>query len=161
MRKGTRNFIISFIILCGVAFLGVFLFFKSSQMQNRQIREEMEAYRDMRGRNELLNIKLDTIYTKMSRMSDENIENDMFLRKSVFEDIQTAHTMIAQDSVSDLRQITILLNQMTPMLKYKNELSKKKIEERAAYRFLKDCMGNDGRVTEVIRKKYKPKGKLY
>lgn len=161
VQKGTRNFIISFIILCAMAFSVVFLFFKSAEMQNRQIRSDLDAYQDMLGRNELLNIKLDTIYEKMSMMSNDKISNDLFLRNSIIQDIQVANQLIGKDSISDLKQISLLLRQMQPMLTYKNELLKKKMEKSSISRLLNECMGNAGRVTEGIKKKNKPKGKLY
>ncbi|SFI49690.1 type VI secretion system TssO [Halpernia frigidisoli] len=161
VQKGTRNFIISFIILCGMAFCTVFLFFKSAEMQNKEIRNDLESYHDMLGRNELLNIKLDTIYEKMSQMSSDRISNDMFLRNSIIQDIQIGNQLIAKDSTADLKQISVLLKQMQPMLKYKNELLKKKTEKSSISRLLNECMGTNGKVTEVIKKKNKPKGKLY
>lgn len=161
VQKGTRNFIISFIILCAMAFCVVFLFFKSAQMQNKQIRSDLDAYHDMLGRNELLNIKLDTIYDKMSLMSNDKVSNDLFLRNSIIQDIQVANQLIAKDSTADLKQISILLKQMQPMLTYKNELLKKKMEKSSISRLLNECMGNAGRVREGIKKKNKPKGKLY
>ena len=161
VQKGTRNFIISFIILCAMAFSVVFLFFKSAEMQNKQIRSDLDAYHDMLGRNELLNIKLDTIYDKMSMMSNDKVSNDLFLRNSVIQDIQIANQLIAKDSIADLKQISLLLKQMQPMLTYKNELLKKKMEKSSISRLLNECMGNVGRVSEGIKKKNKPKGKLY
>ena len=161
VQKGTRNFIISFIILCAMAFSVVFLFFKSAEMQNKQIWSDLDAYHDMLGRNELLNIKLDTIYDKMSMMSNDKVSNDLFLRNSVIQDIQIANQLIAKDSIADLKQISLLLKQMQPMLTYKNELLKKKMEKSSISRLLNECMGNVGRVSEGIKKKNKPKGKLY
>lgn len=161
VQKGTRNFILSFIILCGMAFCVVFLFFKSADLQNREIRSDLESYHDMLGRNELLNIKLDTIYDKMSQMSNDKISNDMFLRNSIIQDIKVANQLIAKDSISDLKQISVLLKQMQPMLTYKNELLKKKMEKSSISRLLNECMGNNNKVSEVIKKKNKPKGKLY
>lgn len=161
VQKGTRDFIISFIILCGMAFCVVFLFFKSAEMQNKEIRSDLDAYQNMLGRNELLNIKLDTIYGKMSLMSNDKVSNDMFLRNSIIQDIQVANQLIEKDSTADLKQISILLAQMQPMLTYKNELLKKKMEKSSISRLLNECMGNAGRVSEGIKKKNKPKGKLY
>lgn len=161
VQKGTRNFILSFLILCGMAFCVVYLFFKSAEMQNKEIGSDLEAYHNMLGRNELLNIKLDTIYEKMSQMSSDRVSNDMFLRNSIIQDIQVGNQLIAKDSSADLKQISILLKQMQPMLTYKNELLKKKMEKSSISRLLNECMGNEGRVTEGIKKKNKPKGKLY
>lgn len=161
VQKGTRNFILSFIILCGMAFCVVFLFFKSAEIQNKEIRSDLDSYHDMLGRNDLLNIKLDTIYGKMSHMSNDKISNDMSLRSSIINDIQVANQLIAKDSISDLKQISVLLKQMQPMLSYKNELLKKKMEKSSISRMLNECMGNNTRVSAVIEKKNKPKGKLY
>lgn len=161
VRKGTRNFIMSFIILCAVTFSTVFLFFKSADMQNKEIRDDYEAYRNMLGRNELLNIKLDTIYSKMSKMSSDQLQNDVFLRNSIIEDIQVGKQLIDKDSAADLKHISILFDQMQPMINYKNELLKKNIEKNNNARLLNECMKSNGKVNTVIQKKNKPKGKLY
>ena len=60
-----------------MAFGVVFLFFKSAEMQKKEIRADVEAYNDLIERNELLHVKLDAIYDKMYQMSDENIDNDI------------------------------------------------------------------------------------
>lgn len=161
VQKGTGNFILSFILLCGVAYNVVFLFFKSAEVQNKEITSNLNAYHAMLGRNELLNIKLDTIYTKMSQMSNDQVSNDLFLRNSIIQDIQVGNQLIAEDSVADLKQIAILLKQMQPMLTYKNELLKKKMEKTSISRLLNECMGNEGKVSAGIKKKNKPKGRLY
>lgn len=161
VQKGTRNFILSFIILCGMAFCVVFLFFKSAEMQNREIREKHDLYINMLGRSNLLNVKLDAIYDKMVQMSEDRTTNDIFLRSSIIEDIQVGQQLIGKDSIEDLRQISTLLKQMRPMLNYKNELLKKKIEENGINRLLDQCRGQDVTIREGIKKKNKPKGKLF
>lgn len=97
----------------------------------------------------------------MSQMSNDKVSNDMFLRNSIIKDIQVSNQLIANDSIADLKHISILLKQMVPMLTYKNELLKKKMEKSSISRLLNECMGNNSRVTEVIKTKNKPKGKLY
>lgn len=161
VQKGTRNFIFSFLILCAMAFGVVFLFFKSAEMQKKQIRSDVEAYNDLIKRNELLYVKLDDIYDKMYQMSDENVDNDVFYITSIKKDIGISNDLIDTDSTADLKQISLLLKQMEPMLSYKSELLKKKIEKNNMERLLRQCLGNDSKVTEKIVKKSKPKGKLY
>lgn len=161
VQKGTRNFILSFIILCGMAFCAVFLFFKSAELQKKEIHDDLEAYRSMLGRNEVLNIKLDTIYYKMTQMSNEKTQNDIFLRNSIIEDIQVGRDIIGKDSAADLRQISKLLAQLQPMLTYKNELLKKKMEESSYARLLRQCIESNTRAEAVVRNNTKIPGKLF
>lgn len=161
VQKGTVNFIISFIVLCSFTFCAVLLFFKSAEIQNKQIRSDLDAYYDMLGRTELLNIKLDTIYNKMSQMSNDKVSNDLFLRNSIIQDIQVSNQLIAKDSAADLKQISILLKQLQPMLGYKNELLKKKTEKSSISRMLKECLGKNERVTEGITRHHTPRGRLF
>lgn len=160
VQKGTRNFIFSFIILCAMAFCVVFLFFKSAEMQKNEIHDDLEAYRSMLGRNEVLNIKLDTIYYKMTQMSNDKTQNDIFLRNSIIEDIQVGRDIIGKDSAADLRQISKLLVQMQPMLTYKNELLKKKMEESSYSRLLKQCIESNTRAETVVRSNARRPGTL-
>lgn len=161
VQKGTRNFILSFLILCGTTFCTVFLFFKSADMQNREIREDYEAYRNMLGRSELLNIKLDEIYEKMTQMSSDQMQNDVFLRNSIIDDIQVGKELIAEDSATNLKHISILFKNMEPMINYKNELLKKKIEKNNISRLLNECIQKNGTVNTNIQRKNIEKGKLF
>ena len=56
VRKGTINFILSFLALTLVSFASIFLFFKSSDLQNREMRKELDAYHNVIGRNEVLGV---------------------------------------------------------------------------------------------------------
>lgn len=161
VQRGTRNFIISFLILCGASFLVVFMFFKSAQMQSREITEKNEEYSNLISRNEILNAQLDVIYEKMSKLSDDDLTGDNFRLTPIIDEIVIANKIIEKDSTANLKQISILLKQMSPMINYKNVLQQKIFEENNIKNMLSDCLGTGVKVKKVIKQKQPKTGDLY
>lgn len=161
VRKGTLRFIFSFLALTAISFLSVFLFFKSSQLQNKEIRKELDNYNDMIGRNNFLKIKMDTIYYKLSLLSNDKVQNDMMLRNSIIDDLMVSRQLIGKDSADDLKYYATLLKNIEPMLGYKNQLIKLKTDEKNALRSLDNCMGRIEKVTPPSQPKLKKPGRLF
>lgn len=141
VRNATLRFVLSFALLAGLTFLTVFMFFKSSRMQAKNVRQELDHYRTMLGKNEMLKEKMDTIYVKMSKLSSNKVSNDLFLRNSIIEDMTLSRQLLGTDSSEALKHYAILLNDLQPILTFKNDLIKKKLAEDAASRRLKECLG--------------------
>ncbi len=161
VRKATMRFVLSFIALSALSFAVVYLFFKSSQVQANNIRSELDEYHSMLGRNELLKVKMDSINYKMSLLSNDKVENDIFLRNSVIEDMNLCRQLIGKDSADNLRHYHTLLKQMQPMLTFKNELIKQKSEEKAAARNLQECIGQVGRISTSMAPRPQRRGNLF
>lgn len=142
VRKATTRFILSFLLLTGLGFLSVFLFFKSSQMQKQEIQSQLNDYQDMLRRNELLKSKMDSVYYKLSLLSNDKVNNDIFLRNSVMEDLATCREIIGKDSTGDLSHYNRLIKNIQPILAFKNQLIQLKAEEKTAQRSLQQCLGN-------------------
>lgn len=163
VRLGTWRFIASFLALSIVGFLVVFFFFKSSQVQNRNLRKDLDAYHDMTGRNNLLKIKMDSIYYKISLLNSNKVANDIFLRNQIIEDMSVCKQMIGSDSATDLKHYNTLLKNLAPILAHKNELMKLKTEEASIFRQFEECLGKVGRVNtqiKAIQEREEPKGEL-
>ncbi|MFV0531926.1 MAG: type VI secretion system TssO [Flavobacteriales bacterium] len=163
VRKGTIRFILSFIVLTIVSFLSIFFFFKSSQLQNRETRKQINEYHEMLERNNLLHMKMDTIYYKMSLIGNEKVANDNFLRQSIFSDMNDCREMIGKDSIGDLKNYATLLGNLKPVLDYKAKLGELKSKERNVKRMLDICSGKTSRVNAQMRRVSKPqlKGRLF
>lgn len=155
VRLGTWRFIGSFLVLSAISFLVVFFFFKSAQMQNRDLRKDLDAYHDMVGRNNLLKIKIDSIYYKMTLLNNNKVANDIFLRNQIIEDMSVCKQMIGEDSISELRHYSMLLDNLAPILAHKNELMKLKTDETSISRQLEECLGKVQKVNTQIKVKQK------
>lgn len=151
VRKATLRFILTFLLLTGLSFLAVFMFFKSSRMQAKNIQKEADQYHEMLGRNELLKIKMDSIYRKMELLSNDQVDNDIFLRNSIIEDLNVSRQLIGKDSVNGLQHYHQLIQDLQPMLTFKNDLLKLKSEQKAAQRNLEACLKSSGQVSSRIR----------
>ena len=164
VRKGTLHFILSFLALTAVSFLSVFLFFKSSDMQNRNMRKELDAYHNVIGRNEVLKIKMDSIYYKLTLLNSDKISNQIELRNQIFKDLGDCKNFIGEDSLVELKHYSRLVKDIDPIIAYKNELMKLGSQEKAIFGQLQDCLGKVGRANVQIKVKQQreaPKGSLF
>ena len=160
VRKGTIRFAIAFVILTVMSFFSVYLFFKSSQIQNREIITDLNNYKNIVSRNDLLKTKMDTIYEKMGYFGTERLKNDIFLTNNILDDINTCRSIMGSDSTKEFAQYNKFFGQMTKMLSFKNRLIKINTEEKVAERKLMDCSGKVDQVQKPSNLPVKKKGKL-
>lgn len=159
VRNGILRFIFSFAVLLSISFMSVFLFFKTSKVQKEQIQKELNDYKSVLSRNELLKIKMDTIYYKMALLNSNKVDNDIFLRNSIIEDLQDTKNIMGEDSSASFRQYATLTKNIGKMTVFKNELINITAKERNALRSLNECMGKVGKMTTQM-KTNEPGGKI-
>ena len=146
VRKGTLHFFLSFIILCFFSFFSIFLFFKSSDVQKDDIQSELEHYRNIISRNDILKSKLDTVYIKMDKLSKKQVENEIFLRNSLVRDIKECQIVMGEDSIKEFKQYAALVRNLRKIVEFKSEMMTTTHEEEIALRDLKEC---NSKVTEL------------
>lgn len=151
VRIGMLRFIVSFVCLLTVSFLSVFLFFRSSDIQKQQIQKELNNYKSVLSRNELLKIKMDTIYYKMTLLNSNKVENDIFLRNSILEDLQDTKNIMGEDSAKSFKQYATLTKNIGKMTVFKNELINITAKEQNALRNLNECMGKVGKMNTQMK----------
>lgn len=151
VRKGIIRFIFSFIILISITLTTVFLFFKSSKIQKEQIQKELNDYKNVLSRNELLKIKMDTIYYKMALLNTDRVQNDIFLRNSILEDLQDTKNIMGPDSTKAFKQYATLTKNIGKMTIFKNELINVTAKERNALRSLNECIGKVGKMNSQMK----------
>lgn len=164
VRKATWRFITSFLVLTLAGFLTVFLFFKSSNQQNKNMRKDLDAYHNVIGKNEALKIKMDSIYYKLSLLNTDRVSNQIELRNQIFKDLNDSRNFIGEDSLVDLKHYTKLLHDIEPMISFKDELMKLNSHENAVYNQLQDCLGKVGRANAQIvaaQQRETPRGNLF
>lgn len=159
VRNGIIRFILSFIILISISLTTVFLFFKSSTIQKEQIQKELNDYKSVLSRNELLKIKMDTIYYKMALLNTDRVQNDIFLRNSILEDLQDTKNIMGTDSSKSFKQYATLTKNIGKMTIFKNELINVTAKERNALRSLNECIGKVGKMNTQM-KSNEPGGKI-
>jgi len=153
VRNGVLRFAFSFVVLVSTCLLTVFLFFRSSKIQKEQIQQELNDYKSILSRNELLKVKMDTIYYKMSLLNSNRVENDIFLRNSILEDLQDTKNIMGKDSIKSFRQYATLTKNIGKMTIFKNDLINITAKERNALRNLQECIGKVEKMNSQMKTK--------
>ncbi|MCU7619022.1 type VI secretion system transmembrane protein TssO [Chryseobacterium sp. PBS4-4] len=122
VRMGIWKFILSFIVLSLISFCAVFFFFKSYHTQRKGMETEADKYSELRGRSNVLNIKIDSIHHLMTLLDINKVQNDIQLRKQITEELYDARSIMGQDSVDNLRHYAVLLKHIGPMLDLKTKI---------------------------------------
>ncbi|MCC2590644.1 type VI secretion system TssO [Chryseobacterium sp. MFBS3-17] len=151
VRQATLRFILSFVVLCTVSFLTVFFMFKSSRIQQEHIQIEIDAYKNMISRNEVMRTKLDEIYDQMNLMNSNKVQNEILLRDRILEDIRNTESALREDSAKGLKHYAVFLKHSKEIMRFKNELLNIRIQEQSALRNLNDCMGTEQRMTDRLK----------
>ncbi|OPC00077.1 hypothetical protein BAS10_02620 [Elizabethkingia meningoseptica] len=150
VSKGIWKFIFSFAILSGVSFLSVFLFFKSSEYQKDNIQKEVENYKNILNKNELLQSRMESILNKMGMMANGKVQSENFLRDNIVEDIHDCKNIMGKDSIKEFKQYASLLRNIKEMVSLKDRLISASLEEQVALRNLQECQGRLNVVTSNL-----------
>ncbi|MCU7613051.1 type VI secretion system transmembrane protein TssO [Chryseobacterium sp. GMJ5] len=151
VRIGIWKFILSFIILSVVSFCAVFFFFKSYDIQRKGIQKEIDDYRNLLSRNELLKIQVDSIQYRMTLLDINKVDNDILLRNYIMENVRDAKKIMGADSAQNFKHYSILLKKIEPMLALKSQIIMVSNKEQTAIRDLNACMGKVDRVNHQLR----------
>ena len=139
VNLGIWGFIFSFVMLTGIAFLSVFMFFKSSELQQREIEKEVSDYKMLQSKNDLLQTRMETIYSRMALFASDKVQNEVFLRDNIIEDIRDCKNIMGEDSIKAFKQYATLIKNMSEMIVLKNELISVSADEKVAMRNLQEC----------------------
>lgn len=151
VRIGIWKFILSFVVLSLISFCSVFFFFKSYDIQRRGIEKEVEDYRDLLRRSATLKIQVDSIYYKMSLLDRNNVDNDIFLRNQIFDNVRDMKNLMGEDSTKNLKHYAVLLNKIGPMLALKSKIIEVTNKQQIAIRNLNQCMGKVDHINSELR----------
>lgn len=161
VNLGIWGFILAFVMLTGVAFLSVFMFFLSSDHQQKAVDEEVNNYKMLQNKNELLQTRMETIYSRMNMLASDKVQNEVFLRDNIIEDIRDCRNIMGKDSIKEFKQYASLIKNMSEMINLKNDLISVTADEQVAMRNLQECQGRlnvatDNLINSNPRPKFKP-----
>lgn len=151
VQTGIWRFVLSFAALSAVSFMAVFFFFKSYDTQRAGIQKEVDDYKNLLSRNELLKIQVDSIYQRMSILGLNQVENDIYLRDYIQENVRDARKIMGKDSATEFKHYASLLHKVENMLALKSQIIKVSGKEQIALRDLNECQGKDGRVLKELQ----------
>lgn len=151
VRTGIWKFILSFIVLSGVSFICIFFFFKSYHIQRQGIKNEADEYRDLLVKSSLLRAHVDSILDRMDQLDINKVNNDIILRNYIMDNIQDAKNLMGEDSANNFKHYSILMKQIGPMMKLKNQIITVSYKEQSALRELSECQGKIGFMNKELR----------
>lgn len=151
VRVGIWKFVLSFIVLSGVSFICVFFFFKSYDIQREGIKKQADDYRELLTRSDLLRIHVDSILYRMDQLDISKVDNDIFLRNYIMDNVRDAKNIMGKDSADNFKHYSILMKQIEPMLALKNQIVNVSYKEQNALRDLSECRGKVGIVNHELR----------
>jgi len=151
VRIGIWKFVLSFIVLSGVSFICVFFFFKSYDIQRQGIQKKSEDYRDLLSRSDFLRIQVDSIFYRMDQLDINKVENDIFLRNSIMDEIRSARDVMGKDTADNFKHYSILMKHIEPMLALKKQIIEVSYKEQVAIRDLSECKGKIGVINSELR----------
>ncbi|AKK73360.1 type VI secretion system TssO [Chryseobacterium gallinarum] len=152
VRMGIWKFILSFAVLSVVSFMCLFFFFKSYDIQREGISREAEAYKELMGRSDVLRNLVDEIYDKMIQLNINKVENDVFLRTSIMDNVRDAKNIMGKDSTQNFKHYAVLMKQIEPMMTLKAQIIEVEYKKKTVKRDLDDCMGKINRANSELRK---------
>lgn len=122
VRVGIWKFILSFVILSLISFCTIFFFFKSYHTQRLGMKAEDDKYEELRGRSNVLNIKVDSIHHLMTLLDINKVQNDNQLRTQITDEIYDARSIMGADSAGNLKHYAVLLKHIEPMIDLKTKI---------------------------------------
>lgn len=151
VRVGIWKFILSFAILSAISFVCLFFFFKSYDTQREGISIEAEAYKQLLIRGDALKTHVENIYERMNQLNINKVENDVFLRTYIMDDVRDAKNIMGKDSAENFKQYAVLMKQIAPMLTLKSQIIAVEYKKKIVLRDLAECMGKVDRANDVLR----------
>lgn len=151
VRTGILKFILSFTVLAAVSFISVFFFFKSYDVQQKGIKKQADDYHELLTRSDLLRIHVDSIMYRMDQLDINRIDNDIFLRNYISDNIRDARNIMGKDSADNFKHYAILMKQIVPMLALKNQIINVSYKEQTALRDLSECRGKVGIANKELK----------
>ena len=151
VNNGIWGFISSFVILTGMTFLALFMFFKSSELQQKEIEKSVSDYITLQSKNDLLQDRMETIYTQMNTLASDKVQNEVFLRDNIIESIRDCKNIMGADSIKEFKQYSTLIKNMSEMVSLKNDLIVVSAQEDVANRNLQECQKRYNGASDNLR----------
>lgn len=90
----------------------------------------------------------------MDQLNISKVDNDIFLKNSIMDNVRNAQNIMGKDSSNNFKHYSILMKQIEPMLALKNQIVTVSYKEQVALRDLSECRGKVGMANKEL--KYDP-----
>lgn len=150
IRRESLKFILSFGILSVFSFLVLYFFVKTHTIQSANIHKDVFCYKQLLNKHHVIKAKIDSIYYQMSLLNTGKVRNDVYLGNYISDNIQDARRTIGQDSISEFKHYSCLLNKLDSLLTLKNDITAIKDKEQLALRDLNECVGKISKIKKDL-----------
>lgn len=133
-------FVVNFIVLIFVFFIGIYFFYESSERQQRYIEKDLLAYKTLLNKQYMLKSKVDTLYYHMSLLNSGKVENNVFLEQYITKDIQEIKKLVNSENKENFIGYSMLFVQLDSLLMLKDKIIAVDNQETVALRDLNECM---------------------
>ncbi len=149
VSKAMWYFWLSFGVLLLFAFFSLFFFFKSYSYQQQYVQRDIDYYKQVLNKQQLLKQKTDSLLNLMNLVNTGKVENDVFLQKYIADNKAGIENLIGADS-TEFITYKLLMNNVGSMLKQKDTLIDISNNEQLARRDLIECMNKVRRVKQDL-----------
>lgn len=150
VRRATTMFWCTFLLLLIFSIIPVYFFLKSYQSQNDYIVKDINSYKELLNKHQLLKQKIDSVYNQLSLLNTGKVSNDLFLEKYIADNKNEIVRIIGDDSTKDFKQYGYLMNNIEGILKQKDTLIGISNRESLALSDLMDCMNKTRKVKKDL-----------
>lgn len=105
-------------------------------------------------RSDLLKTHVDNIYDRMTQLDMNKVQNDVFLRTNIMDNVRDAKNIMGKDSTGNFKHYAVLMKQIEPMINLKTKIIGVEYKKKTVLRDLEECMGKVGRANNELRKDY-------
>ncbi|XZF16258.1 type VI secretion system TssO [Chitinophagaceae bacterium MMS25-I14] len=150
IRRQTLLFRIYFIIFILFAFVPVYAFVKSYDVQKRAVISDIDDYKTLLNKQQQLHQKIDTLYNRMSLLNTGKVENDQLLERYIADSKDDIIRLVGNDSSDAFMHYASLMKNIDNMLHLKDTIIQIRNRERAAYIDLTECMNNTRKIKQDL-----------
>jgi len=148
--RATFLFWLAFILLLIFSVFPVYFFLKSYQAQNDYILKDLNSYKELLNKYQVVKQKTDTLFNQMTLLNTGKVENDLFLEKYIADNKNEIMHILGDDSVAELKQYSYLMNNVNSMLKQKDTVMVISSKEQLAQNDLLECMNKTRKVKKDL-----------
>ncbi len=146
----TRYFRLCFIFLIFIGCLPIYFFYKSCETQNEYITKDLNGYKNLLNKHQLLKVKIDSLYDELSLLNSGKVNNNLMLEKYIADNKNEVIKAIGADSISEFKHFTLLMSNIDNILKQKDTILQISNKEQLALRDLQECMNKTRKVKQDL-----------
>lgn len=150
VNYATCIFWISFALLISLTYLPVYFFFKSCKAQNEYITQDLNNYKQLLNKHQLLKVKIDSLYNELALLNTGKVGSDLMLEKYIADNKNEVIKAIGTDSLTEFKHYALLVANIDNILKQKDTILQVTNKEQLASADLRECMNKTRKVKQDL-----------